>query len=195
MIRAATNLFHQRGVKGTSIDQVLAQSGTGKSQFTHYFRNKQGLVRAVVESLQLFIKSGQAPTGYDLRSWSDFERWFARYIDFQKSVHCELSCPLGTIGADLGEDQELVRREVSIFFEWCAAKLTQFFLERKVAGDLVRHADPKALADLCLTVMEGGMLMTKIGRSTSIFENAADQTLAYIRGLRTSTREGATSPQ
>src|SRR3954449_1649315 len=38
MIHAALDLFHRFGVNGTSVDQVLKKSKTGKSQFTHYFK-------------------------------------------------------------------------------------------------------------------------------------------------------------
>jgi len=44
MIKAALALFHKRGVPATSVDAVLGRSKTGKSQFTHYFKNKDGLV-------------------------------------------------------------------------------------------------------------------------------------------------------
>ena len=50
MIDSALELFHQQGVNATSIDQILEKSETGKSQFSHYFKNKEGVVRAVIES-------------------------------------------------------------------------------------------------------------------------------------------------
>jgi TetR/AcrR family transcriptional regulator, transcriptional repressor for nem operon len=184
MIEAATRLFHMHGIKGTSIDQILLHSGTGKSQFTHYFKNKEGLVRAVIDTLYGVIREGRAPTGYDVRSWEDFEDWFGKYISFQKEHNCELSCPLGTIGGELGKEDELLRSEVKLFFEWCASQLARFFAERKAAGELKEDADPDGLADLCIAVMEGGMLMSKIKRDTLIFERAAGEVMEYINLLR-----------
>src|SRR5262245_32930759 len=43
ILAAATDLFHKQGVSATSPDQVIEASGTGKGQFYHYFRNKEGL--------------------------------------------------------------------------------------------------------------------------------------------------------
>ncbi len=185
MIHAALELFHRRGLNATSIDQILAASGTGKSQFSHYFGSKDGLVRAVIKHLAEVIRSGQAPTGYDVCNWDDLEGWFQKYIDFQKSVACEMSCPLATIGNDLSNDQELLRQDVRIFIQWSRDKISRFFAERRAAGELVAQADPDALADLCISVMQGGMLLTKMKRETDVFVNAAQQVLTYIRMLRT----------
>jgi TetR/AcrR family transcriptional regulator, transcriptional repressor for nem operon len=184
MIEAAIDLFHRQGVNATSVEQILARSGTGKSQFTHYFKTKEGLVHAAIQLLDEVIRSGQSPTGYDVRSWRDFDRWFQRYIDFQTSTGYERSCPITTIGNDLSSAQELPRRDIRMFLAWSHGQLARFFAERRAAGELLAAADPDQLADLCLAVMQGGMLLTKVKRDTDMFENAAAQVRAYVRSLR-----------
>lgn len=184
MINAALDLFHTHGVNATSIDMVLEKSHTGKSQFTHYFKTKEGLVHSVLEFLHEVIRDGKTPTGYDLRTWADLEAWFGKYLDFQRSVQFERSCPLGTIGNDISNEQELLRQDVRLFMQWCRGKLARFFAERKAAGELVPSANPDALSDFCITIMQGGMLLTKIQRDPVTFENAAAQAIAYLRSLR-----------
>ena len=51
MIQAAMDLFHAQGVRATSPQDVMDRTGTGKSQFYHYFGSKEGLVH---ETLQYF---------------------------------------------------------------------------------------------------------------------------------------------
>lgn len=184
MVESALELFHAQGVNATSIDQILARSGTGKGQFTHYFKSKDGLIRAAIRFLDDAIRSGRTPTGYDLRSWKDFEGWFQKYIDFQKATECRKSCPLGTIGNDLTEEQEVVRQDVRLFLEWTRGKLARFFSERRAVGELPESADPEGLADLCISVMQGGMLLSKVKRDTDMFENAAAQVVRYVKSLR-----------
>lgn len=184
MMNAALELFHKQGVNATSIDQILARSGTGKSQFTHYFKNKDGLIRATLQFLTDVIKSGEAPTGYDIRSWSEMEKWFQNYIQFQKSVDYELSCPIGTIANDLSNDQEVLRQDVRLFLEWSRGKIARFFAERKAAGDFEGKVNPEALADFCISLMQGGMLLTKMKRDSDMFENAAAEAIRYLRMLR-----------
>ena len=184
MLSAALELFHRQGVKGTSVDEILEKSGTGKSQFTHYFKTKEGFVHATIEFLHLIIREGRVGTGYDIKTWDDMEKWFGRYIKFQRSVDYQLSCPLGTIANDIDEDQMRLRKDVVHFMAWCHGQLARFFAERKAAGELELEADPDGLAALCLSVMEGGMLLTKMVRDPKFFEKAAEQALSYIRSLR-----------
>src|SRR5699024_4451671 len=115
---AAIDLFHQFGINGTSVDQILEKSNTGKSQFTHYFKNKDGLIRESIHFLDAVVRSGKVESNYEIETWKDFESWLQRYIDFQKSVNFERSCPFGTIGADLSNDQELIRKDICLFLTW-----------------------------------------------------------------------------
>jgi len=91
---------------------------------------------------------------------------------------------MGTIAADISNDQELLRQDVRLFMEWCHNQLNRFFAKRKAVGDLVPSTNPDTLADFCFSVMQGGMLVTKINRSPHAFENAAGQALVYIKSLR-----------
>ena len=186
MINAALELFHSQGVNATSIDQILLRSQTGKSQFTHYFKTKEGLVHAVLRYLHEVIKAGQTPTGYSISTWTEFDSWFQRYIEFQKMTEFALSCPIGTIGNDISHDQELLRQDVRLFLEWARSQLTKFFSEKRAQGELGLSARPESLADFCISVMQGGMLLTKIKRDSDMFENAAREAVSYVKSLRIS---------
>ena len=44
----AAELFAERGIAATSLDEVLAAAAAGKGQFYHYFRGRDELVEAAV---------------------------------------------------------------------------------------------------------------------------------------------------
>lgn len=184
MIEAALDLFHRQGVNATSIDQVLELSHTGKSQFSHYFKTKDGLIQATLEYLHRVVRSGEVQSNYEIKTWDDMGSWFQQYIDYQKAVDFERSCPLGTIGNDISNEQPMLRMELRLFLEWARGKLARFFAERQAAGELSPQAEPEALADFCFAIMQGGMLITKMKRDSDMFENAAAQANAYIESLR-----------
>ena len=60
IIDAAATLMYQRGVGLTTLDDVLAAAGAGKSQLYHYFDSKADLVAAVIER-QLEMVLAQQP--------------------------------------------------------------------------------------------------------------------------------------
>src|SRR6516162_2189021 len=141
MIRVAADLFHKQGVRATSPDQVIEASATGKGQFYHYFRNKNGLVHEVLQAHLNAIKSGAAPLSYEIDSWQDLEKWFLAQIALQKKYHMTRGCPFGTIGNEITENDELIRQDLCLIFEVVKTKVAAFFIKEKASGRLAEEAD------------------------------------------------------
>ena len=75
IIRTAADLFHKQGARATSPDDIIEASRTGKGQFYHYFKSKEGLVHEVLQTYFGEIKSGAAPIDCEISSWRDLEKW------------------------------------------------------------------------------------------------------------------------
>lgn len=172
LIEAAFDRFHAKGIVATSVDEILLASGTGKSQFYHYFESKDALIHEVLRYFYGRLKADQLPGRLDIQTWSDLEHWFSSFLEFQQSVNHERSCPIGTIGADLEAGQELARQDVRLIFEFTRHRLARFFAAMKAKGELPQTSDPDALASLCFSVQQGGMLIAKIERDDAAFRAA-----------------------
>ena len=59
MIQIAAELMQKNGVTATTVNDVLASSSTGKSQFSHYFGSKEELFRAVLQEAYLDIRAAE----------------------------------------------------------------------------------------------------------------------------------------
>src|SRR6516165_7613257 len=108
IMQVAADLFHKQGVRATSPDQIIEKSGTGKGQFYHYFKNKEGLVHEVLQTHLAAIRTGSAPLKYEVESWKDLERWFQSHIELQQRFRMTRGCPFGTIGNEVTENDELI---------------------------------------------------------------------------------------
>ncbi len=181
ILKVAADLFHKQGVRATSPDEVIEASRTGKGQFYHYFKNKEDLVHEVLQSHLDAIQSGTAPLQYEVESWADLERWFREQVELQKRFGMARGCPFGTIGNEVTENDELIRRDLSLIFEVIKNKLAAFFLREKAQGRLKKTSDPEHMAGFCLAVIQGGMLMGKIARSSRAVEMVAREALAHLR--------------
>ena len=49
ILDAATRLMHVSGYRGTSLDDVLRESGVGKGNFYYYFKSKEDLGYAIID--------------------------------------------------------------------------------------------------------------------------------------------------
>jgi AcrR family transcriptional regulator len=181
ILRTAADLFHQQGVRATSPDQVIDKSGTGKGQFYHYFKNKEGLVHEVLQNHLDAIRDGTAPLSYEIESWEDLERWFRAQIRLQKSFSMRRGCPFGTIGNEITENDELIRQDLSLIFEVISNKIASFFRKEKAKGQLVEKADEDSMADFCIAMIQGAMLMGKVKRNSRLVETTTREALTHLK--------------
>ena len=181
IIQTAADLFHKQGVRATSPDEIIEASRTGKGQFYHYFKSKEGLVHEVLQTHLDAIKAGTASLQYKILSWKDLETWFLAQIEMQKSFHMARGCPFGTIGNEVTPSDELIRQDLSLIFEVMKNSLATFFIREKSRGRLVRAADPERMADFCIATIQGGMLLGKIHRNSQPVEKVVREALAHLR--------------
>jgi TetR/AcrR family transcriptional repressor of nem operon len=181
IIRTAADLFHKQGVRSTSPDEIIETSRTGKGQFYHYFKSKEGLVHEVLLAHLDAIRNGTAPLEYEISSWKGLERWFLAHLELQKSFGMTRGCPFGTIGNEVTENDELVRQDLSLIFEVMKNKLAAFFLQEKSQGRLRKAVDPDQMADFCIASIQGGMLIGKIKRSSQAVERTVQEALAHVK--------------
>ncbi len=181
IIQAAADLFHKQGVRATSPDEVIEASDTGKGQFYHYFKNKEGLVHEVLQAHLDAIRTGTAPLKYEIESWEDLERWFAAHVELQKHFRMTRGCPFGTIGNEVTENDELIRQDLSLIFEVVKNKLAAFFIKEKARGAILPSADEDALADFCIATVQGAMLVGKIKRNSRTVEATVREALSHLR--------------
>jgi len=181
IIRTAADLFHKQGARSTSPDEVIEASRTGKGQFYHYFKSKEGLIHEVLQTYLNEIKTTASRLNYEIHSWRDLKNWFAAQVELQKSYEMTRGCPFGTLGNEVTDNDELVRQDLSLIFEVIKNKLATFFVREKAKGRLAKHANPEQLADFCIASMQGAMLMGKIKRSSQTVETTVQQALAHLQ--------------
>jgi AcrR family transcriptional regulator len=182
IIRSAADLFHQKGARSTSPDEIIEASRTGKGQFYHYFKSKEGLIHEVLQTYLEEIKSGASKVSYEIDSWRDLEKWFLAHLEMQKNYDMTRGCPFGTLGNEATQNDELIRQDVSLIFEVVKNKLAAFFVKEKAKGRLARHANEESLADYCIATIQGAMLMGKIKRSSQTVETTVQEAVAHLKG-------------
>jgi AcrR family transcriptional regulator len=181
IIRTAADLFHKQGARATSPDEIIEASRTGKGQFYHYFRSKEGLIHEVLQTYLQEIKDGASRVNYEVHSWRDLEKWFLAHLELQKHFEMTRGCPFGTLGNEVTQNDELVRQDLSLIFEVVKNKLAAFFVKQKAKGRLGKRADAENMADFCIAAMQGAMLMGKIRRSSQTVETTVHEALAHLK--------------
>jgi AcrR family transcriptional regulator len=181
IVRAAAEMIAERGAAGTSLDDVIAATGASKSQLYHYFKDKHGLVEAVVDHQCAAVLGLQAHALASVSDWEDLERWADTMVAIVEEHQARGGCPIGTLAAALSDVDERLRTSLSEAFQaWSDAihgALVRLTENELIAAD----ADLDALTTITLSAIQGGLLLTKTSRDIGQLRTALDGAIAQLR--------------
>src|ERR1700710_994419 len=160
IIEGASELVFAHGVARTSIEDVQLRAGVSASQLYHYFTDKDDLIRAVIAHQTDGILAAQRPVLDELDSFEALEHWRDLLIDMQEQRHCVGGCPIGSIAAELADNDPGARADLVLGFERWEAPIRAGLARMRARGDLRADTDTDALALALLVALQGGLLLT-----------------------------------
>jgi len=184
IIRAATELVGERGVAGTSLDDVCARSRVSKGQLYHYFADRDDLIRAVARAVSDQVIGGQAALFAQLDTVEGLTAWADALVALQRARNARGGCPIGSLAGQLAEHDDGARGELADGLDrWQTA--IRDGLERMAArGELLPEHDPGTLAQRTLAAVQGGLVLTQIRRDPDELHSALGGALDAIRAAR-----------
>jgi TetR/AcrR family transcriptional repressor of nem operon len=181
IVRAAGDLFHGRGLGSTTTDEIIEAAGLAKTDFRRHFKSKSELVGAVLRYYFEGLAGGMGPLRYELDSWDDLDQCLASHLEFQKKFKMTRGCPVGTLGNELKEGDELTRQSLSHILDLMLARFESFFSREKVGGRLANNVDVEQLANFCVATIQGAMLIGKIRGNCLCVESTFEDLLAHLK--------------
>jgi AcrR family transcriptional regulator len=183
IVAAAATLFHERGVHATSVDEVLAASGAGKSQFYHYFPSKSALVRAVLAYQLERLEAVQAPLFERLDSWEGIGAWLDFVLGWHRSRDLLGGCPIGSLAAEMADSDENLRRALAEAFARWESFLARGMQTMRDRGQLRSEVDPAVLAETTMAMVQGGILLATTKKDIRTLEATLAAVLAYLHSF------------
>jgi AcrR family transcriptional regulator len=181
IIEAAAELVFAHGVARTGIEDVQLRAAVSASQLYHYFIDKDDLIRAVIAHQTDGILAAQRPVLDELDSFEAFDRWRDLLVDLQEQRNCVGGCPIGSIAAELADNDPHARADLVDSFERWEAPIRAGLARMRARGELRPDADTDALALALLAALQGGLLLTQTRRNTAPLRTGLDAVLAHIR--------------
>ncbi|WP_329474892.1 TetR/AcrR family transcriptional regulator [Kribbella sp. NBC_01484] len=184
IVAGAAELIYERGVGGTSLDDIMAATGTSKSQLYHYFADKDALVLEVIRTQLAKVIAGQETQLREVWSWDGLQRWRDHVVEATRATGGVGGCPLGSLSSELADRSEPARRVLAdCFAEW-EKYLFDGFTAMRADGELSADADPQLLATAVMAALQGGLLLSQATHGVQPLELALDMALDHIRSCR-----------
>lgn len=183
ILATAARLFHERGVNATSVEQILAAADAGKSQLYRYFPSKDALVSEVIRYQFDRYVGWQRASLERLESLEDLDGYFEALLASHKERDLVGGCPIGSLAAELADQDERLRGELAQAFSLWQGSLETGIEKVRAAGGLPADADPERLAATTMAAIQGGYLLSTVAKDPQAMSAALDGALAYLRSL------------
>ena len=184
IVERAAELFAERGIAATSLDEVLAAAGAGKGQFYHYFRSRDELAAAAVGYRCGQVVAGLADALGGVSSLAELELALARFADSFELLGMP-GCPIGTLAAEVGGRNEAARLQAAAGFDAWEGLLAGALERMRQRGELRADAQTGVLAMGLLASIEGGMALGQARKDMESLRVAVQAGLAQVRASLT----------
>jgi TetR/AcrR family transcriptional regulator, transcriptional repressor for nem operon len=180
ILEAATELISEQGVAATSLDDVRQRADASKSQLYLYFPDRDALLREVAESTcdTVIEVQAEALAGFD--SIAGIERYLDATIELQSARANPSGCPIATLAGQLADQDEQTRAILANGFDRWEEGFRVGLQAMSDRGELRPTADPVALANQSLALVQGGLFLAHIRQDLSQLRLAADTVLQVI---------------
>ena len=160
MVRSASVLLRENGVRGTSFARVLEHSGAPRGSVAHHFPGgKEELILSAVTStaaditarLQALADSGAGARGVVAAMCG----YFAEGL---KRTGFRAGCPVAAVAYESYDDPVLRAAAQDAFTAWAG------ILTGLLRADGHPQAAAEDLAGVCIAAIEGALVMSRVGR-------------------------------
>jgi AcrR family transcriptional regulator len=175
LVASAGDLLHRQGVGATTLAQVADAADVPAGNVYYYFKTKDDLVRAVIESRAEQVgamldtlqarRSPAARLKALARQWVEMRDLVARY-----------GCPFGTLAAELDRREDGLDREaakpISLILDWVEDQFRQ-----------LGRRDARELAISLFSGVQGGALLANALRDPDVMTGQVRHLERWIDAL------------
>ena len=184
IVDVAARLMFERGIAGTSIDEVRNTASVSGSQISHYFHDKRDLTRTVISARRDDVREFHSqPRLGALDSLEALQAWADANIADINAVYRQGGCVYGSLAGELVEADAEIHGDLAAGYDQWLDLFRDGIAEMRRRGDLRPDADPRHLAVSLVAAHQGGALLTYITNDPEPLRAAVNAAVDYVRSF------------
>lgn len=166
LIRAGVRAFARQGYEATGLADILERAGLPKGSFYHQFASKEAFGEEVARAwfdahavvMRGFLDDAVRPASERVAAY------FEHMCEDMRRGGFACGCLVGTLGQELADRSEPMRRTLSMLFAAWRQALADCLREGQSAGNIPLELPAGELAEILLCAWEGALLRAKTDR-------------------------------
>ena len=162
IIEQAAPLFNEKGVAGTSIDDVLKATKLAKGCLYNHFESKEALSHAAVD--YLMKKVCNKTSAVVASAGTAKEKLFAIMDTYKNPTNSLVSggCPVINFGAESDDGCPVIKDKIKTAVQNSIQLITGIIKKGKVDKEFSKDLDTDEFALRMFTLLEGGILICRV---------------------------------
>ena len=179
IVEAADNLFYSRGYNQTSFSDISDETGIPRGNFYYYFKTKEDILSAVVESRVSGFKEMLEQAAKNTLDPRERLLMLASMPKLHEEQLMQYGCPIGTLSSELAKDQdnEISKAKMTAVFDL----LRNWSIEQFKALGIEQKANQYAM-DL-LARLQGISMMTNVYQDRDYLHQATEDARNWINQI------------
>lgn len=190
VLAGATEIFHRQGFSGTSIHDLIRETGVKKGNLYHYFSSKEEMGLEVLtrarDDFFTFLEESLQGDRPSVRLANHFEA-IVRYHESRNLVG---GCIFGNTALEMSDRNEAFRAVVHGVFEEWRRRIREVLESAVRSGEVRKDLDPESMARHIVATVEGGIMVARASRNPADLKAC----LAVLAGLLGIGAETAATP-
>jgi AcrR family transcriptional regulator len=195
IVKAAAELVLADGLSAFNMVNVREAASVSGSQLSHYFADKQALIRAVIARQSDVVLDFHRQSKLNgLETFDDFERWIDLNMRYLRRIGYAGTPTYHALAGQLSKSDADTRRTLAAgYWKWVEL-LEQSITRMKDRGALADDADARHLALVIVSAHQGGGTVTFTYRQEWPHADAVRFAVNYLRLFATDPAERTARP-
>jgi len=182
VLAGAMDIFHRQGFSGTSIHDLIRETGVKKGNLYHYFSSKEEMGLQVLTTARddffRFLENSLQGDTPSARLTNHFES-IIRYHERRNLVG---GCIFGNTALEMSDRNETYRAVIHGVFEEWRRRIREVLESAVRSGEARKDLDPDAMARHIVATVEGGIMVARASRNPADLK-ACLAVLAVLLGI------------
>jgi AcrR family transcriptional regulator len=190
ILKSAAEVILAEGLSGLNLNKVREAASVSGSQLTHYFVDKQALIRAVIDrQIEVVLDFHRQPKLGKLDSFDDFEEWIAANVRYLRRIGFVGTPTYHALAGQLAKSDEATRTTLAAGY-WRWIELIEQSIQRmKDRGVIATKAQPRQLAMVIVASHQGAATLTFAYRQEWPLTDGLRFAVNYLRMFATDPAE------
>ncbi|MBD3919143.1 TetR/AcrR family transcriptional regulator [Paenibacillus sp. PR3] len=178
----SAELFNQLGYAGASLNDIIEATGIKKGGIYRYFNSKDEIALEAYEHAVGVVGSKFAEAQNEANTASGrLLAFFHVYADVVHNPPFIGGCPLQNTAVESDDSHPLLRERAQLSLSNTLATMKAIILEGIEQGEFKRDLDADAMATFALSLLEGGIMLSKLEGSNRHMEMNTASFSAYLQ--------------